>query len=137
MGVSKKIRVPHRKGTIGDKRHAMVLIYPSIRASQEFDNYDYGIDKDQKIVIYGSIESKANVVIFDGADVGQVATHIIMIRYRKEVTSEFKLRVGSQMYDILDVEDFENRHEELKLKCRLLGREANITGEPTVIPEQF
>jgi SPP1 family predicted phage head-tail adaptor len=139
MPISKKVRVPHRKGVIGDMRHPIVIIDPRIQAPQLADDFDYKVNKDQQIVVWGSIDTKAGQAVFDGAETTETYTDIITIRYShtRKITKEFNLRVYSEVYDIIDVEDYENRHEFLKLKCRLIGREANVTGKPSIIPEQF
>lgn len=73
--------------------------------------------------VWAKVETRDNsgAVMFAGIEVGQGATHNFTIRYRSGVTSENIIGFDGQYYEILDVTDWEARHEYLLLKCHLKG----------------
>jgi len=136
-GGSQKIRSKHRKGIIGSMRHPMTLIFPKLVAPQDVEKYDYFIEKYQEIVVWGDIETKVGSAIFDSANTVQTFTDVFRIRYREELTKEWKIRVYGDIYTILQVINFEKRKEFLELKCCIMAREANVTGKAEFLPSDF
>lgn len=79
---------------------------------------------------FASIETKGKGVdIFDGIErsgadgIPVVASHIIMIKFRSDVTAENYVRFGGNNYDILKVENIDERNQYLRLFCALRGDE--------------
>jgi len=77
---------------------------------------------------FAAIETKGRGVdIFDGIEtsgvdgIPVVASHIIMIKYRRDVTAETYVRFGENNYDILKVENIDERNQYLRLFCALRG----------------
>ena len=54
-------------------------------------------------------------VFFDDTNVAKQATHIFKIRYRDDATAEVWVELDGQNYDVLNIEDLEERHEFLFL----------------------
>lgn len=73
--------------------------------------------------VWAKLETRDNsgAVMFAGVEVGQGATHTFTIRFRPGVTSETMIGWGGMYYEIIDVTDWEERHEYLLLKCHVKG----------------
>ena len=54
-------------------------------------------------------------VFFDGTNLARQATHVFELRYRDDVTAETWVELDGVNYDILNVEDLEERREFLHL----------------------
>lgn len=79
---------------------------------------------------FASIETKARGVdIFDGIEtsgadgIPVVASHIVIIKYRSDVTAEDYVRFGGDNYDILKTENIDEINQYLRLFCALRGDE--------------
>ncbi len=76
--------------------------------------------------IWALIKSVDGKTFFDGVNqVDRAITHEIWIRYDSTVTAESWVELSGVLYDILRVEDMDNRHEFVKLTCSERG--ANST----------
>ena len=137
MGISQKIRSKHKKGVVGALRHPIGIIYPRIMPADMVGHVDYWVSKEPDVIVFGDIDTMEAVATFGGANVGIQATHKVMIRYRKEITKEYKFRIYGDLYEIVDFQDFSNRKEFMQLKCRLIGREANVPGVEEELPEEY
>lgn len=114
------IRRKNRKVCVGDldslitiKDRAIKAVAPgSTRFSEKFDN-----DKD----VWALIETTRGDQFFDGTSLRTGATHKIYIRYDASITQEDFIFFENTIYDVLDVEDLEERHDFMKLLVRKRG----------------
>ena len=80
--------------------------------------------------IWAKMETGRGQTIFDGTDTAQDVTHIFTIRFIEGVvTAETWIRFKGQRFDIIDVEDLEERNEWLMLRCSNRGTEDNLASE--------
>lgn len=61
--------------------------------------------------------------IFDDVDIGSQPTHLFVIRYYPDLTSEEVIKWMDNNYEIVKIIDPEERHEYLELYSKLLGDE--------------
>lgn len=58
---------------------------------------------------------------FNDVNIDEVPTHKITARYRADLTAEKFLEFRGSYFEILDIEDLEERRQELVMKCRVTG----------------
>jgi SPP1 family predicted phage head-tail adaptor len=121
MPECKNIRKKHRKICAGDLRD-----YGQISSRQITTPTSGGVDFGEVFTVkeadaFMMIESKRGEKIFDDVDVEQEVTHHIYIRFLAGLTYEDWVIVEGNRYDILDVEDLDNRHEFQLLRCTNRG----------------
>jgi len=77
---------------------------------------DYSEDFDFLGTAWSNILSlKKGPIFFDGTNVAKQATHLFQIRYRDDVASEIWVELDGNNFDVLRVEDLEERHQFLYL----------------------
>ncbi|MEE9160022.1 MAG: head-tail adaptor protein [Gammaproteobacteria bacterium] len=98
-------------------------------ASAQSHRHDY----EQFASPFAAIETKGKGVdIFDGVEtsgengIPVVASHVVTIKYRSDVTAENYVRFGANNYDILKAENIDERSEYLRLFCALKGDENKL-----------
>lgn len=106
-----------RKVCAGDLRERIVLqnrdIVEPIFGETDFDE-EFSGDRE----VWAKVRTVAGKTFFDGVNQVDVAlTHEITIRYDESVTAETWLLFEDRRIDIIDVEDFEERHEWMVLAC--------------------
>lgn len=111
-----------RKAPIGDRRdrikiHVRAITAPVFDSADFRETYDVGIDTWAKVE---SIDS-AGRDDFDDVSMVAGATHRFDIRYRPNVTSENIIGYQDEYYEVLRVDDPENRHISLILHARVKG----------------
>lgn len=129
MPICKKIKAFHRKGCIGDMRWRIDLFTATIKSPPIDTGVDYSIVKTPFATVWASVKTLENVSIFDSMNTEQTISHEFVIRFLPGLTQEKYLRYPAgigQYYNIVYVEDFENRHEFMLLKCNIKGNEANV-----------
>ena len=106
----------HRAINIGDMRQRIYLhareISTPVYGSIDFDEVFTGDPK------WASIKSLGGKVVFDGVGQDAIATHAIYIRYAAGVSSQkFVQSTDGRRFKILNVEDYDERHDFLVLMC--------------------
>lgn len=128
MAVCQNITPKEKKICLSALRKKVGLFRRSIvaPASSQSHTHDYA----QFATPFASIETKGKGVdIFDGVEISgadgipAVASHIIMIKHRSDVTAEDYVRFGGDNYTILKVENIDERNQYLRLFCALRGDE--------------
>lgn len=76
--------------------------------------------------IWAKLETGRGQTIFDGTNTEVDITHIFTIRFISGITAETWISFESQRFDILDVEDLEERHEFMILRCTNKGTDSNL-----------
>jgi SPP1 family predicted phage head-tail adaptor len=115
------LRRGHRKICIGDLKDRVQIqlrqIDPPPWGSTDFDLV-FSSDKEA----FAMIRTTQGKVFFDGVNTDIPLTHEIIIRYDEEITAESWLQLmDGRLLDIINVEDLEERHEYLRLRCRERG----------------
>lgn len=76
--------------------------------------------------VWAAIETTAGNRFFDGVSLQTAYTHKVYVRYRSDVTQEnFVEDADGNYYDIIEVENLDNRKEVLLLRCKLRGPKTN------------
>lgn len=111
----RKTRLAHRGNRIGDMRHRVYLhereITTPIFGSIDFNQRFTGIAK------WAAIETLGGKVVFDGVGGDQIATHAIYLRYCDVSSQNFIQVTDGRRFRILQSEDYDERHEYVKLLC--------------------
>jgi len=79
--------------------------------------------------VWAKLETGRGQTIFDDTDTEQDVTHVFTIRFIKGITSETWVKFNNQRFDILNVEDLEERNEWLILRCTNRGTKDNPASE--------
>src|SRR5678815_1985353 len=111
-----KTKVVHRGNNIGDMRHRVILHTRSIR-SPAFGSVDFNEDF-EGIHKWAAIQTLGGKMVFGG--VGQdpdIATHAVFIRYCDVSSQNFIQVDDGRRFKILQSEDYDERHEYIKLLC--------------------
>lgn len=120
----KKIRIPKRRYCAADLNKKIVLQDRSISTP---DDLDYGEDFDKLKTIWAGVKTLIGVEIFDENNDVVNATHDFIIHFRVGVTAENWILYKNNRYDILKVENFEERNEWLRLRSRLTGSDSKAS----------
>ncbi len=121
------IQKKDRKVCVGDMRDKVVIqvrtITPPSAGGSDFTEV-FSSDK----TVWAMIETrKDGKEIFDGTGLKGVATHYIYIRYiyNLETTFESWVKFKSKYYNIIDVQNLDERDEFLLLRCSERGTTSN------------
>lgn len=128
MPKCKKLRRLKRQVCIGDLDNQIVLQDRSITPPVS------GVDATEDFTTNDTVDAKVDTsrgeTIFDGVSPDGVdVTHIFTIRFITGITAETWVGFKSQRFDILDVENLEERDEWLKLRCTNRGTATNAATE--------
>ena len=128
MAVCQNITPKKKKLCLSAFRKKISLFRRSILApaSSQAHSHDYEPFANP----FAAIETKGKGVdIFDGIEtsgadgIPVVASHVVMIKYRDDLTAEDYVRFGGDNYDILKTENVDERNQYLRLFCALKGDE--------------
>ena len=115
-----KIRPKKRTVCIGDMRYQIELNTRSIQAPT-MGGVDFGENFTATETVSAAIETKNGETVFDGSNLERVVTHRFYIRFISGITEETWINFENNLYDILNVENLDQRSEFLLLRCTLRG----------------
>ena len=122
MARCQKIRRKKRAACSGDLRDEIILWDRDIKApafgeAEQTQTYSNGF------TVWSSINTIEGKEIFNGAQLVGVKTHSILIRFDagRNITAENVVEFKGNYYDILGVQNLEERDEWLELSCGILG----------------
>ena len=128
MSVCKRIKRKHRKVCIGDLNDVICLrdrtITPpesGVDATEEFE--------DSNPEVWAMVETGKGETVFDGTNTEIDWTHKFTISFIDCITSETWVLYKEKHYDILGVENLEERDEWLILRCVVKGTIDNQANE--------
>ena len=125
MASCENIRIPHRKLCVGDLDRRITLKSRQIAADGMLP--DYLLNFTNNGDVWAAVQTaKAGETVFDESNTEAVITHTFFIRFISGLTSEEWIELEGENYDILTVEDFDERHEWMRLKTTVRG----ISSEP-------
>jgi len=111
-----KIRKKKRQVCIGAMDNEIQLqdrnIIPPVFGSPDFDD-----NFSTTATVWAAINTVDGRTFFDGVNTETPITHVFFIRFDSTVTSETWILFDLRRFDILKVEDFEERGEFMKLIC--------------------
>lgn len=115
-------RRPLRQAPIGDRRER-IKIHVRALAAPVFDSVDFREAYDAGIDTWAKVETvdASGRNDFDQVSLAAGATHRFNIRYRPNVTSENIVGYKNEYYQILTIDNPENRNLSLILHCIVKG----------------
>lgn len=123
---SKRVNVARRKLCAGDLRERITLEDRDIAAPA---TVDFGEDFTAPKITPAAVKTLIGVDVFDSSGKGATATHDFFIRYQTGVTQEKWVKWKADRYDILVVEDLEERNEWLRLRSTFKGSITKVVNE--------
>jgi len=115
-------RRPLKKISIGDMNQRVSLFCRSIKGAA-YNKASLSESYSKIADVWSKVESiGSGFQEFAGIDISQAATHIFVIRFRDDVTTETVIQFDGSNYEILNKDDPESRHEYLILTSRLKGK---------------
>ena len=119
MTECKRISVPHRKLCLGDLNRKIQL------KSRNIQPVSVGVDFQQKFEntksVWSAIKTKDGVDTFGGVNLSNTISHVIYIRWFDGLTAEHWIEYKSKLYDIVDIENIDERDEFYALFCNERG----------------
>lgn len=79
--------------------------------------------------VWAMLETRRGETIFDGTGMERDVTHVFTIRFISGVSAETWISFGGKRFDILDVENLEERDEWLKMRATNRGVDSNSASE--------
>lgn len=114
------IRIKKRRICAGDLTDQVVIQLRAIKAPQS-GSVDFDENFTDTQTVWAAIETKSGLEQFDGVNLVTRPSHFIYIRYIADVDIENWLTYKGKRYEILDVENLEERDEFYLLRCSALG----------------
>jgi len=122
------IRRKKRDVCIGDMRDKIIVqtrtITPPGAGGADFTEV-FNLDK----TVWALIETRDGKEIFDGTALKGIATHYMYIRYLSTLTFEGWVKYKSKYYNIIDVQNLEERDEFMLLRCSERGTTDNLSNQ--------
>ena len=118
-----QIRRKRRNVCIGDMRDRVIIQTRAITVP-DANSVDFTEVFSADQTVWALVETKTGTQVFDGTNIVGIATHNIYIRFITDVTFQKWLRFKNVIYDILDVQNLEERDEFYLLRCSLRGDDA-------------
>ncbi len=117
MIVAKEIiQRKNRVSRIGDMRERIKLHNRAIQVP-DFGATDFTEKFSGVKEVWANVRTVTGKTLFTDANVDVALTHEIIIRYDKDITSENWVEYRDRNLKIVAVEDLDERHEFLRLKC--------------------
>jgi SPP1 family predicted phage head-tail adaptor len=120
MSVCKKIRGENRKICIGDLNTEIALNTRSIRPPS-LGSVDYDEEFVSTTSVFSLVKTKIGATVFDESNTERIVTHFFYIRFDSSITSETWIEFNNELYDIITVENLDQRSEFLLLRCVIRG----------------
>jgi len=129
MSCSKR-RIVNKTYCAGDLRHLGTIQNRAIKAVDDSVDYEMVFsgavpDNEERDQVWLGIKTVRGVTVFDQTNVERVVSHEIIMRYREDVTAQNWLLVDGARYDILQVENVNERSQWLVLQCNKRGTDSN------------
>ncbi len=110
-----KNKISHRGAKLGDMRHRIYL-HERLITSPAFGSIDF----DEEFIgdpKWAAIETLGGKITFDDVGTEQIATHAVYIRFCDVSSQNFIQVSDGRRFRILQSEDYDERHEYVKLIC--------------------
>jgi len=128
MPVCKKIKSIKRQICIGDLKDRIELSIRS-QVSKNDGKIKSIMDFTSLATVWAKVTTTRGSQLFDGVEISDPFTHQIEIRFRDDIDAEKWIDFKDNRYDIVDVQDYDERNEFLLLLCKKKGdqtKEANF-----------
>lgn len=127
MAKCKRIQINRTKVCIGDMRLRITLHTRSIVGLS--DGVDFDETLSDATEVWAALQTIKGEDIFDGTNVVGTVTHNFFIRAIDALTAETWLEYNSEYYDVLDIQNYEERGLFMVLRCSVRGdttKETNL-----------
>ena len=131
MPVCKKIRGQFRKTCIGDKNDFVTIQNRAVTTPGTLDptNKFYFTETFTNIAdfqVFAMIKTVKGETFFDNTNIERDVTHHLYVNFDTNIDAQkwVTLEDGDRL-DILDVEDLDNRHTDMLLRCTNRGPSSN------------
>lgn len=114
------IRIKKRRVCTGDLKEQVVIQLRALKAPQS-GSVDFDEEFTTSRAVWAAIETRSGIERFDGVNLISSPSHFIYIRYTADIDVEKWITYKNDRYEILDVENLEERNEFLLLRCSPLG----------------
>lgn len=114
-----KIKRKRRQLCIGDLDTEIVLQDRKIIAPTT--TVDFSENFTEAAIVWAKMDTGRGKTAFDDSEIETDITHEFSIRYLDGITAETWILFENRRFDIIDVEDMEERHEWLVLRCSERG----------------
>ena len=128
MAQCQRVRFNKRTYCIGDLIHPVTLEARFIQPPGQ-NSVDYTEQFNPIINTKAAIKTVRGETIFDGSNTERVVTHKFGIRFRPNITFETWLRMNGVLFDVLDVENLDERNEWFAIRTSKRGidtQDANL-----------
>lgn len=119
-----KIRKKKRQVCVGDMRDEIVIELRSLTPPSG-GSVDFTETFSTKETVWAAINTVNGETIFDGTGTERDVTHRIHTRYISGVTAEDWVTHKNERFDVLSVEDLDERQEYMLLRCTNRGLSSN------------
>lgn len=131
MAICKKIRIKKRELCIGDLKHSVEFLNRPINTPTS-GSVDYSLPFTPLVgaPIKAALETPEGVFVFDGTNQDRAVSHIWYVRFFAAITTEIWLKFDGNLFDLLKVNNMEERGKWLKIMSNLRGpdtRKPNAT----------
>lgn len=118
----KCVKISRKKRTVcaGDMRDTIIIETRVITAPQS-GSVDFSETFTNTETVWALIETRSGIQEFADVNLDARASHLIYIRFIADVTFQNWLTFKGKRYEILDVENLEERDEFYLLRCSPLG----------------
>lgn len=129
MPECKKIHKKKRQVCIGDMRDRINIQSRALTAPIG-SGVDFTETFSNTNAIWCTINTSSGEVIFDGTGIERDVTHKVYARYISGITGEdWILTENNERFDIIDVENLDNRDEYMLMRCTNRGTSSNAASE--------
>jgi len=118
------IKKPKQGICVGDMRDR-VTVYVRTATPSRTNGVDLSEVLSSAVTVWAAVTTKEGKEIFDGTNLKGVATHWIYIRYLSGLTAEKWVEYNGEYYDIIDVQNLDERGDFMLLRCSVRGTTSN------------
>ena len=127
MPKCEKIQIKKRQACIGDLIHEITL-YDRVITTDNNGDVDYALTFENSVFSWAAVSTLSKGQdIFNGANLLGVATHIFYIQHIDGLTAEKWIQFDNRNFDILSIENLDERKDYMALYCNERGSKDNAT----------
>lgn len=119
MTECRHIRVTHRQLCAGDLDRLIVLKSRALRAPQTTVDFSELFTTEQ--TVWAALKTTKGRNTFYITNMGIAVGHVFYIRYFGALTSDWWIEYNGDNYDIVEVEDIDERHEWIAIYANVRG----------------
>ena len=121
-----KKRINQKEYCISDLDKRITIYSRSILAPSTGSS-DYEENFDVKTKVFAAVITKTGKTIFDDSNIERNVTHEIIIRYIDGITVEAWIDINDKRFDLIRVENINEKNRWLKLSCSKRGLNTSKT----------